>query len=246
MRILPLSLLLIPALTATAQGTPELVRNGGFEEVTKAPSTYDQLALATGWTNATLGLPEVFDAKAAAKTVGIPVNDYGTMKAHDGERYAGFMGWKNDVRGKVGVSIHEEQTKPGWNAYSEYLRTELAAPLKEGVQYELVFHVALSAHSDRAIQGVGARVDSRAIFQNNRKFIAEIPQVFTEELITEKGVWKEIRGTFTAQGGEQHLLIGIFPYVGLTTSEVIEGPDNRYAYFYIDGISLKERPATAE
>ncbi len=240
MRSIGLSLFLTAAAPLFAQPATELVRNGGFEQVSKTPSTYDQLNLATGWTNATMGLPEVFDKKAPAKTVGIPANDYGTMEPVEGERYAGFMGWKNDVRGTFGGSIHDDLTKPGWNAYSEYLRTELVAPLKAGVKYELVFHVALSAHSDRAIQGVGALIDTRAIQQNNRKFIEEIPQMFTEELITEKGVWKEVRGTFTAQGGEQQLVIGIFPYVGLQTEEVIEGPDNRYAYFYIDSVSLRE------
>lgn len=241
MRSIGLSLFLVAAAPLFAQPGTELVRNGGFEQVSKAPSTYDQLNLATGWTNATLGLPELFDKKAAAKTVGIPVNDYGTMEPVEGDRYAGFMGWKNDVRGTFGGSIHDDLTKPGWNAYSEYLRTELIAPLKAGVKYEMVFHVALAANSDRAIQGVGAVVDTRALYQNNRKFVEAIPQVFTDELITEKGVWKEVRGTFTAQGGEQHLVIGIFPYVGLETGEVIDGPDNRYAYFYVDGVSLTER-----
>lgn len=237
--------LLLSALTTAitlplhAQDAPELVRNGGFEEVSKAPTTYDQISFAIGWTNATLGLPEVFDPKAAAKTVGIPVNDYGRMEPQAGERYAGFMGWKNDVRGGMSSSPYDDRFKPGWNAYSEYLRTQLVEPLKAGKKYELVFHVALAGNSDRAIQGVGALVDKRELFQNNRKFIEEIPQVFTDELIEEKGVWREVRGTFTAQGDEQYLIIGIFPYVGLTTAEVIEGPDNRYAYFYIDGVSLK-------
>ncbi len=239
MRHIPLILLAAAALPLHAQPGTELVRNGGFEEASKAPGTYDQLSFATGWTNATLGLPELFDPNANAKTVGIPVNDYGTMKPLEGARYAGFMGWKNDVRGGFGGSIHDDRTKPGWNAYSEYLRTELAAPLRAGTRYELVFHVALAGNSDRAIQGVGARMDERELYQHNRKFIEEIPQVFTEELIEDKGVWKEVRGTFTAQGGERFLVIGIFPYVGLTTAEVIDGPDNRYAYFYIDGVSLK-------
>src|SRR5690606_3120352 len=121
--------LLLSALTTAitlplhAQDAPELVRNGGFEEVSKAPTTYDQISFATGWTNATLGLPEVFDPKAAAKTVGIPVNDYGRMEPQEGQRYAGFMGWKNDVRGGMSSSPYDDRFKPGWNAYSEYLRT---------------------------------------------------------------------------------------------------------------------------
>ena len=51
-----------------------------------------------------------------------------------------------------------------------------------------------------------------------------------------------MRGTFVADGKEQYIIVGVFPYVGLESKDMTEGPDNRYAYYYIDGISLKQVP----
>jgi hypothetical protein len=48
-----------------------------------------------------------------------------------------------------------------------------------------------------------------------------------------------------ADGGERFLIIGIFPYVGLETRNVVEGPDNQFAYYYIDAVSVK-RAATVQ
>lgn len=240
MRTIPLPLLLSALSTTSAQPGMELIRNGGFESVDRSVTTYDQLTAATGWSNATLALSEVFDPKASVKTVGIPENDYGYMKPFEGERYAGFCGWKDDVRRNWGAVDERDTFKPGWNAYSEYLQSELVQPLRKGVEYELAFRVALSQNSDRAIIGLGAIFHENEQRHQHRKFIDEIPEVFSEEMITEKGKWHEVRGTFKADGKERWIIIGIYPYVGMESRPVVEGPDNRYAYFYIDGVSLTE------
>jgi hypothetical protein len=239
LRTLSCSLLALTLSAHSQDMSLELVRNGGFENLDKSISTYDQLPRATGWTNATLGLSEVFDAEASAKTVGIPENDYGTMEPKEGERYAGFCGWKADVRRNFDSYDQNDVYIPGWDSYSEYLKGELIKPLIEDSTYEIVMHVALSGNSDRTIMGVGAHVSQVDLNYNHRAFMEEDPQVYMEELIMEKGKWVEIRGTFVADGKEQWIYLGVFPYVGLGSKEVVEGPDNLYAYFYIDGVSLK-------
>lgn len=217
----------------------ELVRNGSFESVSRGINTYDQFQYVTDWNSATLGLPDVFDKRASVKTVGIPANDYGTMEPVDGERYAGFFGWKDDVRRNFGASDPEDTFKPGWNAYSEYLQSELVAPLLEGATYEVVFQVALSQNSDRTIMGVGAHFSEVGLNYQHRKFLEEVPDVFLSTMITEKGKWTEVRGRFVADGREQFIVMGVFPYVGLESENVIEGTDNRYAYYYVDKVSVK-------
>ncbi len=220
----------------------ELVRNGNFEDVTKTPNTYDQLPLAVGWKNVTLGLSELFDGSASAKTVGIPTNDYGTMEPAEGDRYAGFMGWKDDVRANMSASDPEEAFKPGWNSYSEYIQGELVTPLVKGATYEVIFKVALAGNSDRTIMGIGAFFWKNPEHYRHRKFMEEIPDVFMEDMIMERQQWVEIKGTFKAEGGEQAIVIGVFPYVGLESERIIEGYDNRYAYYYLDSVSLKRLP----
>lgn len=217
----------------------ELVRNGSFESLSRSVNTYDQFQYVSDWSSATLGLPDVFDKRASAKSVGIPVNDYGTLDPQEGDRYAGFFGWKDDIRRNFGASDPEDTFKPGWSAYSEYLQSELVAPLLEGVTYEVVFHVALSQNSDRTILGVGAHFSEVLLNYQHRKFLEEVPDVFLPTMITEKGKWTEVRGRFVADGREQFIVIGVFPYVGLESEHVIEGTDNRYAYYYVDNVSVK-------
>jgi hypothetical protein len=235
-----LTCLLITATTYAQDGRMELVRNGGFENLDKSVKTYDQLPAATGWTNVNLGLADVFVPTASPKTVGIPVNDYGTMEPQEGEHYAGFFSWKDDVQRNYDAVDQTDVFKPGWNEYSEYIESELIKRLEKGKEYEIVFHVALSGNSDRTIMGLGAFVSEVPLKYQHRKFLGQVPQVYTEEMLKEKGKWTEVRGTFKADGTETHIILGVFPYVGGESERLIEGHDNQYAYYYIDGISLKE------
>lgn len=220
---------------------PELVPNGSFEVVRKPPRTFDQLGEAEGWKSVTLGYAEVFDRGAPAKTVGIPENAYGTMEPADGDRYAGFVAWKDDQR-RDHASGPEDPFKPGWSAYSEYLMVELNAPLEEGLTYELSFQVALAQHSDRTLSGLGAYCSEVPLRYEHRRFLQERPQVGLEQAIEERGVWRPFAQRFVADGGERYLIIGIFPLLGDDRKRIIEGADNQYAYYFIDAVGLKSVP----
>lgn len=239
-RTLSLTAFLFAAATMAQDRNLELIRNGGFESVDKDPNTYDQLNLATGWRDATLGLSDLFAPTASPKTVGIPVNDYGEIKPFEGEYYAGFCGWKADVQRNYEAYDQTDLFKPAWNAYSEYLKGELIKPLVADSTYELTFHVALAGNSDPSIMGVGAHFSELDLSYNNRKFMEEDPQVYLEKIIGERNKWTEVKSTFVADGKEQFIILGVFPYVGLESKNMTEGPDNRFAYYYIDGISLKQ------
>jgi hypothetical protein len=49
-----------------------------------------------------------------------------------------------------------------------------------------------------------------------------------------------VKGTFKAEGGERYLIIGTFPTAIFETKRIIDGPDNQFAYFYLDQIELRE------
>lgn len=231
-----LSLLSLPSLKIGE----ELVRNGGFELTEGRIYTFDQLKAAFGWSNVNLGLSEMFDKSAPAKTVGIPGNEYGSIEPKEGERYAGFFAWKDDMRRNWGAGGNEDPFEPGWNVYSEYAQSELVAPLVEGKTYELSFWIALSGNSDRAVSGIGAYCSPYLLHEENRRFLQERPVAFTEKIENKKGEWVEVKGTFVADGGEQFIVVGVYPYVGFDTQRMIVDYDNQYAYYYLDGISLKE------
>lgn len=226
--------LIAAAGTLSAQ---ELVRNGGFEEVTKAPTTYDQLPLADGWQAVTLGLPEVFDRSAAAKTVGIPANSYGITEPFEGQRYAGFVAWKDDQRNAWGAG--DDPFRPGWSAYSEYPSTRLAAPLEEGVEYAVSFRIRLGQNSDRAVSGIGACFSVAPIGGPHRRFLTEKPQVSADGVQRTADAWVEVQGRFVAEGGEEYLTLGVFPAAEFEGVKVVQGADNQYAYYFIDAVTVK-------
>jgi len=233
------------ALTGSAQ-QPELVehvRNGGFEFVEGEPDTYDKVKNAIGWSNVTIGYSELFSKSAPGKTVGIPQNDYGKMDPQEGDHYAGFFAWKDDeVRN---YAEGEDPFVAGWNSYSEYIITDLLKPLEEGREYEVTFWIALSDNSDRAVSGIGAYCSLEKLNEQHRRFLRQKPQVSVDAIMAEKGKWVEVKGTFEADGGERYIILGTFPAADFNSKRLVEGLDNKYAYYYIDGISVKLLPKEA-
>ena len=226
-------------LMAQTAGAGNLVQNGGFEQLNKEPNTFDQLTRAEGWNDVTIGLSDLFSKSVSVKTVGIPDNFYGHMEPKEGAHYAGFFAWKDDKRFDFQGDA-EDPFKPGWNAYSEYPWTTLVTPLKEGHTYEVSFHVALAGNSDRAVAGIGAFFSTVELKYNNRMFLKERPQVVEDEILEKRGEWVEVKGRFKADGGERYLILGTFPTAIFETKRIIEGPDNQFAYYFLDHIVVKE------
>jgi hypothetical protein len=213
------------------------VVNGGFEQLTKVPYTFDQLGLAEGWTNITLGLSEVYDSTAAPKTVGLPVNEYGMIRPSEGAHCAGFFAWKDDKR-RNWDGGNEDPFMPGWSAYSEYIMTALSEPLKAGETYTFSMDVALAENSDRAVSSIGVYCSPVPLRYEHRRFLSEKAQVAGDKVIAERSQWTRITGSFEADGGERFLVVGVFPYVGFETASLVQGADNQFAYYYLDGVSL--------
>lgn len=236
--------LLSSGLMAQSAG-PDLVKNGGFEDVGKPVKTWNQLDHATGWMNANAGSVDLYAKGARHNTVGIPDGLMGTgATAFEGEHFAGFVAFKDDQRHnwKRFLSGKEDPFKPAFQKYSEYLETALAGPLTAGQKYDVTFRVKLANGSDRAVSGIGAYLSPIELKYNHNHQLAEKPQVSITKIVDDKQNWTEVKGTFTADGTEKYLVLGAFPNGGFETKKVIEGPDNQRAYYYIDGVSLVMHP----
>jgi outer membrane protein OmpA-like peptidoglycan-associated protein len=236
--------LLSSGLMAQSAG-PDLVKNGGFEDVGKPVKTWNQLDHATGWMNANAGSVDLYAKGARHNTVGIPDGLMGTgATAFEGEHFAGFVAFKDDQRHnwKRFLSGKEDPLKPAFQKYSEYLETALAGPLTAGQKYDVTFRVKLANGSDRAVSGIGAYLSPIELKYNHNHQLAEKPQVSITKIVDDKQNWTEVKGTFTADGTEKYLVLGAFPNGGFETKKVIEGPDNQRAYYYIDGVSLVMHP----
>ena len=224
---------------------PNLISNGGFEGLSSNVTTWDQLDRALGWSNANLGSVDVFSKESCKTTTGIPDNELGATAAQEGEYYAGFVAWKDDMRPNWKHMLNgrdEDPLKPAWNQYSEYLQTALTGPLAAGQKYDVSFKVKLAGNSDRAVSGIGAYASPTELKYNHRHFLTESADVSSAAVLGDKANWVDVKGTFVADGDEKFLVIGAFPAAGMEKTKMVEGPDNQRAYYYIDGISINLHP----
>lgn len=222
-----------------------LVRNSGFEDLSSPVVNWDQLSHATGWSNANGGSVDILSKNAGSHNVGIPNNELGTVEPFEGEHCAGFVAWKDDMRPnmkRIWKGNRTERHQKAFNRYSEYLQGELSAPLTEGMQYDVSFRVSLADNSDRAVSGIGAMFASEQIVEVHRHFLDGTPEVWSTDVIKDKEGWVEIKGSFTASGGEQFIIVGAYSGEYMTKESLVDGPDNQRAYYYIDGISVVEHP----
>jgi outer membrane protein OmpA-like peptidoglycan-associated protein len=229
-------------LAAFGQGA-SLISNGSFEDHGRVVKTWDQLDRCTGWSNANGGSADVFSANGTAHNVGVPANFLGSSAAFEGASYAGFVAWHDDQRRNWKYFLNgrdEAPFVPAWNQYSEYLQTALTAPLTAGQKYDIIFRVKLADGSDRAVSGIGAVCSPTQLNYTHRHRLAETPDVVHAAVIDNKTDWTEVKGTFTAEGNEKFLVIGALG--GIETKQVVEGPDNRRAYYYIDAVSVVLHP----
>ncbi len=128
----------------------------------------------------------------------------------------------------------------------EYFYQQLSTPLQTGHVYCLSFYVSRADRITHAIHSIGAYFSNTVQSAASLGYINKTPQVINQNgFITDTIGWQQIQGCFTANGGEQYLTIGNFNsnpntdtlYVGSNNPAV--GAD-RYAYYYIDDISLVE------
>lgn len=228
--------------SAMAQTTENLVYNGSFEEHSACPQRIDALGIMSGvdaWWQPTKGSSDYFHACGARECL-VPRNKMGFQEAHSGQAYCGIYCSKEN--------------------YREYLQTELKEPLKAGRRYRVSFWASLADKSPNAVATLGAlftpdRIsdttwnilmhnESTNLDGGQKQVIATYhkPQVANPSryVIIYMDQWNEIRGEFTASGGEKYLTIGNFN--SFNHSNVVEThAENTVlsgAYYYIDDVSV--------
>ncbi|CAA6804271.1 MAG: Unknown protein [uncultured Sulfurovum sp.] len=195
-----------------------------FILVDNPPTYFSQLKkLTKGWESPNGATPDLYH-KDGARFVGVPVNGPGNQEAYDGDSYAGIIAYQTFAS----------------NKYTEYIQTQLSAPLIAGQTYNIIFRASLAENSGEAVNGLGAYVSKKAVGFHTRSFITASPQVISKEIIQDKENWVEVKGQFIATGGEEYITIGVFNGIDKSTTfeNVKESINKGRAYYYIDGIAL--------
>jgi hypothetical protein len=176
-----------------------LVPNPSFETMSSVPTTFGQMANATGWYNAN-GSCDLFHTSGGSGSVGIPANYFGNQTARTGSAYAGIAASNS-------------------NSYHEYMGVTLTSPLTIGQLYYCEAYVSAGEGPYRyGTNNFGFRFSTGALMGSaGDPPISGGAQVNWATPITNYTGWVQVSGTFTATAANTHLTLGNFYSVAATT-----------------------------
>lgn len=202
-----------------------LVPNPSFENYSSCPNAQGQIFYAPPWTSAG-NTPDYFNscANPVDPYYGIPWGG-GQQNAMSGNAYAGFIGCYF-----TGVQ-------------REYIQVQLSDTLIAGKCYIASFYTVISNPCVYGGNNLAASITVDSFnfsgfgFYNSPSHIYK----FGNPIIIDTLAWVEIKGIYTAQGGEDYITIGNFKDDTETdTLNINPWPSGTYngVYYLIDDVSL--------
>ncbi|MFQ5505062.1 MAG: hypothetical protein ACE5F1_09740 [Planctomycetota bacterium] len=219
---LSLSPVLFLCAGSSASWAQNLAPNPSFELKTSCPTTSDQMSRCVAWSKPTNATTDYMNACHTLGIVGVPTNVFGTQPARTGQAYAHIY------------------TAVKTSDYREYVQAKLTSTLASGKKYEVSFWISLADGAKEATAEIGAYFSASAVGSTSSFHLPFVPQVEnpSTSVITNKTGWVEIKGTFTAAGGEQYVTIGNFRDVANTTKINVSG-GHQGADYYLDDVSVR-------
>ena len=210
---------IFPFIKLNAQN---LINNPSFESAITDTSIifdFDNNFTCDYWTSPSKGSPDYYTSKRQG-AYGAPINRMGCQEPHSGIAYASFICQK-PVFEYVQVKLNQKLVK---NQY--YCLSLFISPNNKGYYTSNEIDFALS---------------NSEIHQNTEKCMNNVPY---KKIIAINGDfkingWNQISSTYTAKGGEEFLILGLFNYthkLKLSRNIKFEGFD--YLCYYIDDVSL--------
>lgn len=200
----------------------DFVPNWSFEDHTQCPDSWNEVERATGWFRSLVNNNPLYHSDylnaCAAPNFSVPSNVWGSQTASTGVAYM------------AQVPIAPE-VMPG---YRENIYAQLVAPLQQGIDYDVHFQVSFTDNSQHAANNIGVKFSTVPYFP-----IDGVSQVYTEEIITDRLVWTEISGSFTADSAYTYIAVGnFFPDDQTLTSNVCPSCSSNHYGYYIDDVCV--------
>jgi gliding motility-associated-like protein len=232
-------LLFIFSFQDIIEAQQNLVPNWSFENINSCPTSCLGITtetLAVGWLNPNNGSPDLFNSCDIQICGGgwnipclsVPSNCPGWQNPHSGLGYVGFA-----VYGDAQANVRE------------YIQIKLLDSLSKNKKYCSSMFVSLADSESRyATSRIGSYFSQTQITNFSQYLISATPQIESPpgQFLTDKINWVEIKGIYTASGGENYLTIGNFHGDATTdTTSVLPWRFGSTAsYYYIDDVSLVE------
>ncbi|RYY30353.1 MAG: gliding motility-associated C-terminal domain-containing protein [Chitinophagaceae bacterium] len=232
--------------------TQNLVPNSGFENMNGCPynlvsipytANYSSFPTVTDWTNPLrLSSPDYFNTCASGSSgLKIPNSQFGYQLPFNGNAYAGIILWEAQLVN--GQTVFD---------YREYLQTRLQAPLTAGKQYCVSFRVSPTVspgfdYNYVWMDEIGVNLSSQRTI-DTQHFNLSLPYSIRNvqgQYITDSSGWIQVKGSFTAGGGEQWLTLGSFknaaPPSFINAFPATPNPTWNYrAYVFIEDVQVRE------
>jgi len=219
------------------------VPNGSFEEYSDCPESREvgngQFTRCNDWWYPTYsgnGSPDYFHScnnsigGVNQGLVGVPASSMGFQNAFHGEGYLGF----------IPIGVYNQS-----NAYEvlEPFSCRLKEPLKPCGVYKFRCYVSLAAFSTYSLDGLGIVCSEDSLILNSFSDVYELEETWESEVVvSDSANWTLLEGTFEAKGDEKFLTFGYFKSDEETNWQVhdtVNDPfDARYAYYFVDSMSL--------
>ena len=204
-----------------------LVPNPGFEDVncptvyTGFPNQIDQYV--NGWRSGNCASPDIYAACSQDSITRPPAAWYGSEMPHMGSNF-------------TAVGFYTIGPTPWY----EYLVCKLDRPLQAGNQYSLSFWASRADSSRYATAEFGMAFSptlDTCVSGFEGPVLPYSSALTASNIITQTNGWTQIRGTYTATGNEQYLLLGCFtPWDQLSVQDFGSG-QNR-CYYYLDDVEV--------
>jgi OOP family OmpA-OmpF porin len=202
-----------------------LVPNGDFEHYNPCPTYLTQINHAIPWVQANQATSDYFNQCATAASLsGVPANNYGYQWPHSGTGYAGLCPWWQNL-----------------NSYREYIETPLDSVLSAGACYYFEMYISSGDKCKFNTFEIGAYFSNGSVLSGFSYYMPLSSQINNSAAnMPDTASWTLVSGTYTAQGGEDYLVIGNFKDDSHTNS-FLANNNAQYtgSYLYVDDVLLK-------
>ena len=216
---------------------PNLVPNPSFEQVSQCPSAIDlntgQVHRATSWSRAQ-STPDFFHHCGLISSVETPANAMGSQCPYGSNCGSTLPG------GYAGFVAFQAQATDA----REMLQSPLSSPLVAGFKYRVRFHVSLAEFFEYGVDRLGAHLRTGAVDPFNVPAMSPQVENTPGSVITDKSNWTMVSGTFTASGGEDHIVLGNLASDANTMALSTGSGGFAQAYYYIDMVSVRRADIT--
>ena len=207
-----------------------LVPNGYFEIYDTCPDYPGQISRAVNWKVASL-TPDYYNSCPninSSNGINVPYT---------------LVGYQQDCCGGGGYGGIYVFNKYFPNNGKEYISTKLNDTLKTGAKYIVSMLVNLCNIYDYGIASIGMNFTNSFIQAPASTGFINVPnpQIKNKTLLKDTLNWILVQDTIISIGNEVYLTVGNFSYDSLSdTVKVFDMPNQFYAYYYIDGVSVYE------